>query len=92
MDTQIIMDIYKATPTNAYDRELFDSYDGNSLLYLSGIDPMDAELGDIYTEVVSCQELLTSCMNLLLAADVLLCLLLGCLMASIFSRFWRISR
>ena len=88
------MDVYQETSGNAYlgDSKSFDSYDGNSLLYLSGLDPSDAELGDIYTEVLSCRELLTSCMNLLLTADVFLCLLLGCLMASIFSRFWRITR
>ena len=62
------------------------------LIYLSSIDPSSAGLADIYTELHSCREVLTSCMNLLIFTDVFLCLVLGCLMASIFSKFWRFYR
>ena len=92
------MSFYESTPNNAFwkldtlEMDFYNDYDGNSLLYLSGLDPDDAELGDIYTELVSCHETLASCLNLLIFADMFLCILLGCLMASIFSRFWRFNK
>ncbi len=85
-----------ATPANAFlelgGTDIGFNYDENSLLYLSSIDPSSAGLADIYTELHSCREVLTSCMNLLIFTDVFLCLVLGCLMASIFSKFWRFYR
>lgn len=93
------MNDYKdSTPSNAFldldsiDMGFYDNYDGNSLLYLSSVDPDSAGLPDIYAELCSCHEVLTSCVNLLVFADVFLCFLLGCLMASIFSKFWRFYR
>ncbi len=42
--------------------------------------------------IAACRGSLASCVSLLLFADVMLCLLVGCLCASIFSRFWKVNR
>lgn len=48
------------------------------------------QAGDIdYASIYACSEYLAECKQLLITADLLLALLLGCLCASIFSRFLR---
>ncbi len=43
----------------------------------------------LYQEAYQCRQNLVSCINLLLVGDILLALLIGCLCASILSRFLR---
>lgn len=47
---------------------------------------------DWQTNLATCRASLASCVSLLSFADILLCLLLGCLCTSIFSRFWKLNR
>lgn len=42
--------------------------------------------------IAACRSSLASCVPLLMFGDILLCLLLGCLCASIFARFWKVNR
>lgn len=51
----------------------------------------DAAL-DWQVNLAACRGSLASCVTLLLFGDIVLCLLLGCLCASIFSRFWKVNR
>lgn len=47
---------------------------------------------DWQENLAACRSSLASCVSLLLFGDIVLCLLLGCLCASIFSRFWKVNR
>lgn len=47
---------------------------------------------DWQENLAACRGSLASCTSLLVFTDILLCLLLGCLCASIFSRFWKLNR
>ena len=47
---------------------------------------------DWQENLAACRGSLASCASLLVFTDILLCLLLGCLCASIFSRFWKVNR
>ena len=47
---------------------------------------------DWQENLAACRGSLASCASLLVFTDILLCLLLGCLCASIFSRFWKLNR
>lgn len=57
-------------------------------LFLVSQDDRDSSL----EYLASCNSYLSSCVPLLLFGDILLCLLLGCLCTSIFSRFWKVNR
>lgn len=57
-------------------------------LFLVSQDDRDSSL----EYLASCNSYLSSCVPLLLFGDILLCLLLGCLCTSIFSRFWKVHR
>ena len=61
------------------DRFIFSEMDSESVL-------------DWQENLAACRGSLASCASLLVFTDILLCLLLGCLCASIFSRFWKLNR
>lgn len=60
-------------------------------LFLVSQDDRDSSL-EWQDNLASCNSYLSSCVPLLLFGDILLCLLLGCLCTSIFSRFWKVNR
>lgn len=78
------------TSTEASESKSADERNQMDLLLVSQED-MNSSL-EWQEQLVSCNSSLSSCVSLLLFGDILLCLLLGCLCTSIFSRFWKVNR
>ena len=78
------------TSTEASESKPADERNQMDLLLVSQED-MNSSL-EWQEQLVSCNSSLSSCVSLLLFGDILLCLLLGCLCTSIFSRFWKVNR
>lgn len=91
--TEGLVDDSEAVP----EKDSLDSYSGSSDI-LNQVDvfafsEMDEEaVLDWQDNLAACRTSLASCVSLLLFGDIVLCLLLGCLCASIFSGFWKVNR
>lgn len=95
-ETSISSSASKDKETSSYDPaanigsdvpDLLDQID--SFIFLES-DP--ESVLDWQENLAACRGSLASCASLLVFTDILLCLLLGCLCASIFSRFWKLNR
>lgn len=95
-ETSISSSVSQDKETSSYDPaanigsdvpDLLDQID--SFIFLES-DP--ESVLDWQENLAACRGSLASCASLLVFTDILLCLLLGCLCASIFSRFWKLNR